>query len=118
MAASMFESDLIATLAQIPVGQFTDRFRKRDFGLMPFFWATRYQQSVSRAVFNDCLCTATNWKTVDNLLASKSQTWLSGPISRAEAEKLKEIHLRACTLLKEMCDELLRGTDQEQLCTE
>lgn len=37
MAASMFESDLIATLAQIPVGQFTDRFRKRDFGLMPFF---------------------------------------------------------------------------------
>lgn len=55
---------------------------------------------------------------MDNLLASKSQTWLSGPISRAEAEKLKEIHLRACTLLKEVCDELLRGTDQEQSCTE
>ena len=114
----MFDVDLISTLAQIPVDQFTSRFRGRDFGLMPFFLGDPLSTiSQSRSLY-DCLCTATNWKTVDTLLASKSQAWLSGPISRADAEKLKEIHLRACTLLKEMCGELLRGTDQEQSCTE
>ena len=117
MEANRFDTDVIATLAQkYQVGQFTNRFRKMDFGLMPVFICdTQSAVRPSRSLYN-CLSVATGWQIVDNLLAGKSQAWLSGPISDAESEKLKEIHARACTLLDEMRCELLENP--EHPCTE
>ena len=114
MEVEKFDTDVIATLAhENSVDRFTERFSKMDFGLMPVFICdTQSAVRPSRSLYN-CLCVATGWKTVDNLLASKSQAWLSGPISDAEAEKLKEIHLRARRLLDEMRAELLLAENPE-----